>query len=104
MGYRFTAELWLHAGEAAWYFVTLPIDVADEIDDMTVGATRGFGSVRVRVTVGSTTWATSIFPSKQAESFLLPVKKAVRTAERIDEGDQVEIDLELVDLDGPMPS
>ena len=104
MRYRFTAELWVHAGEAAWYFVTLPFDVTDEIDDLTAGATRGFGSVRVRVTVGATTWATSIFPSKQAESFMLPVKKAVRVAEGLEEGDQVPIELELVDLDGPAPA
>jgi hypothetical protein len=30
--YDFMAPLWRHAGEAAWYFVTLPHDVADEID------------------------------------------------------------------------
>ena len=32
MDYRFRAELWVHTGEAAWHFVTLPVEIADEID------------------------------------------------------------------------
>mgnify|MGYP003526157064 CR=1 FL=1 len=53
--------------------------------------------VRVQVTVGSTTWATSIFPDTKARSFVLPVKKAVRSAEGLTDGDPVEVALELLD-------
>lgn len=98
MSYRFSAALRLHAGEAAWHFVTLPTDVADEIDDITTGTRRGFGSVRVTVTIGSTTWDTSIFPDAASESFVLPVKKQVRTRERVGDGDTVEVTLQLADL------
>ena len=52
MTYRFGAVVWLHSGMAGWYFITLPIDVADAIDDLTAGTRRGFGSVRVNVTIG----------------------------------------------------
>ena len=80
--------------------MTLPTDVADEIDLLTEGATRGFGSVRVSVTIGATTWATSLFPSNEAESFVLPIKKPVRTAEGLAAGDPVDITIELVDEPG----
>ncbi len=97
MRYSFTEPIWEHDGPAAWYFITLPHDVTDEIDELTEGRQRGFGSVRVRVTVGATTWATSIFPDTKAGSFVLPVKKAVRSAEGLADGDPVAVDLELLD-------
>ena len=97
-GYRFVADLWRHSGQAAWYFVTLPHEIADEIDEITADSRRGFGSVRVRVAVGATTWATSIFPDTKSESFVLPVKKAVRTAEGLDDGSPVEVRLTLVEI------
>jgi hypothetical protein len=93
--YRFTAELWEYPAEkASWFFVTLPTEVADEIEEAASTSRRGFGSVRVSVTIGSTCWATSLFPSKEAGSYLLPVKKAVRLAEGIDAGDPVEVEVE----------
>jgi len=97
MIYRFRAPVWLHTGEAAWHFLTLPTEVADEIDLLTEDDRRGFGSVRVEVTIGSVTWRTSIFPDAGSESFVLPVKKPVRTAEGIEDGDEVDVVLVLVD-------
>ena len=97
MTFRFPAELWLHSGDAGWHFVTLPTDVADEIDDLTSGNRRGFGSVRVTATIGSTTWDTSIFPDTASESFVLPVKKQVRTRENVGAGETVEVTLRLAD-------
>jgi hypothetical protein len=95
--FEFTADLWRYTGDAAWYFVTLPHDVADDIDEITLDRRRGFGSVRVEVTVGSTTWRTSIFPDTKSASFLLPVKQAVRQAEGLDDGSSVSVLLTLVD-------
>ena len=53
----------MHDGGGAWHFVTLPIDQANEIDELAVLTSRGFGSVRVTVTIGETTWSTRLFPS-----------------------------------------
>ena len=99
MIHRFRAELWLYPGDAAWHFVTLPFEVADEIEEVSRPVQRGFGSVRVRVTVGRTTWSTSLFPDNKAQSYLLPMKKPVRTAEGLRVGDQVDIELELLDVE-----
>jgi hypothetical protein len=83
--FEFTGELWLYPGEAGWFFVTLPLEIADAIDDE-VGERAGFGSIPVEVTVGNSTWATSLFPDKTSASFLLPVKKAIRDREHLDVG------------------
>ena len=95
--HRFTAPLWRYEGDAAWYFVTVPVDVSDDVRELTEGSRRGFGSVRVRATVGGTTWTTSVFPDSKRGAFLLPVKKAVRSAEGLEDGDDVSVELELLD-------
>ena len=56
---------------------------------------RGFGSLPVRVTIGVTTWDTSIFPHTSTGSHLLPLKATVRKAEHIQGGDTVAFSLEL---------
>ena len=95
--YRFTAELWPYEGEAAWWFLTVPAEVGDDVRARTEGTRRGFGSVRVRVKVGETAWSTSVFPDSKSGSYVLPVMKDVRRREGLEEGDQVAVALELVD-------
>ena len=94
--FTFTAELWRWSGDAAWRFVIVPSDLADEIRIVS-GPPRGFGSVRVEVTVGATTWRTSVFPDSTAGTYILPIKKAVRVAEGLEDGDEVAVTLRLVD-------
>lgn len=60
-----------------------------------LGKRRGFGSVKVNVTLGESRWSTSVFPSKDVGWFL-PIKKAIQRAEALDEGDLLEIELELL--------
>lgn len=96
----FDAELWIWDARKAdsWTFVTLPVDVSEEIRDLTAGTRRGFGSVRVRVAVGGTTWSTSIFPGSSHGGYVLPIKRAVRKAESLDPGDTATVSVELVDF------
>lgn len=91
--YTLTAEVWLYPGMAAWHFITLPIQTADEIKVLFDEEKRGWGSIPVVVTIGSTTWKTSIFPDKQSNSYLLPLKVAVRKKEKIKIGDPVKLTL-----------
>jgi hypothetical protein len=96
--WEFQAPVWQWQGDgpATWRFVTLPYDLTDEIDDLTTGRQGGFGSVKVEVTIGATTWTTSVFPSKEQRSFILPVKAPVRKAEGLADGDTAHVTLRLV--------
>jgi Domain of unknown function (DUF1905) len=96
--FEFAGPLWPHAGPDGWHFVTLPPGISDDIKGLTAGPRRGFGSVRVAVTVGATSWQTSIFPSRETGSYVLPVKRSVRVAEGIDVGDEVRA---VVEIAGP---
>lgn len=71
--------------------------MSDEIELITASNRRGFGSVRVRVTVGATTWSTSIFPDKKSEAYVLPVKALVRRTEALEVGRQVPVSFVLAD-------
>ena len=102
MEYRFSADLWMHHG-GSWHFVTVPFEDADEIDEVSTGVQRGFGSVRVRVTIGSSTWDTSLFPDSKAKSYVLPIKKPVRVKEGLTVGAPVAVSLVLVDVAGTTP-
>lgn len=68
------------------------------IRDLAGGPRRGFDSLRVRVTVGDSTWTTSIFPDSARGRYVLPIKRAIRTAEALDAGDIATLTVELIDL------
>ena len=95
----FVAELWIWDArrEDSWTFLSLPVDVAAEIRDIVGAGRRGFGSVRVRAAIGGSRWTTSIFPDGQRDTFVLPIKKAVRRAEGIEAGDATTVTIELLD-------
>ena len=92
----FDAELFLWQGDAtSWTFLRLPVDLADAIRDEQPQPRRGFGSVKVNATIGTSQWSTSVFPEKESGSYLLPVKKQIRAAEHVDHGDRVTVSLEI---------
>jgi Domain of unknown function (DUF1905) len=94
--YEFEAEIWLSESVGSWAFVTVPPDLSDDIR-YSSGPPAGFGSVRVEVIVGSTTWRTSVFPDTKSGCFVLPFKQAVRREEDLDIGDVARLSLSLVD-------
>jgi hypothetical protein len=93
--YDFDAQLWESDAMGAWVFVTVPGDISDDIR-IESGPPSGFGSVRVAVTIGTTTWRTSVFPDKSEDAYILPVKRAVRRAEGLEPGDVARVSLLLV--------
>lgn len=92
--------VWLWQGrdgapaKGSWYFLTIDGETAAAIRAAATNA-AAWGSVYVEASIGGTTWRTSLFPSKQAGGWLLPLKAAVRKAEAIREGSEVEARLAL---------
>ena len=93
--YEFSGELWEWGGKATWVFVSLPPDLADEIEDR-VPHKGGFGSVKVRVRIGETEWSTSLFPDKSIGSYVLPIKRAVRDQEQLPIGSKADLKISIV--------
>jgi hypothetical protein len=91
-----TAPVWRWPS-GNWFFLTVPDDVSDEIAEASEGRSGGFGSVRVEVACGATTWRTSLFPSSSAHAYVLPLKRSVRDAEGLDEGAAARVRLHVLD-------
>jgi hypothetical protein len=97
-GWGFTARPWRwDARSESWVFVSLPQGVSDEVaEHADGGAPRGFGSVRVEVRCGTTTWRTSVFPDTARGCYVLPLKAAVRRAESVEVDREVRLHLRLL--------
>ena len=93
--YKVTGEVWLWPGEAAWHFVGVDKKQSAELRERYGASARGFGSIPVTVTLGKTTWKTSIFPDKKSGTYLLPLKADVRRREGIGAGDRITSSLEV---------
>jgi len=91
----FETAIWLATG-GSWHFVSLPPPDADDILEQVGAGGPGFGSVRVSVELGGSRWQTSIFPDSRRGTYVLPIKKAVRTAEQVGAGDVVTVTLTLL--------
>ena len=84
------AKVFLWSGEmAAWHFVGVPKEISTKIKEFVGPNRRGFGSVPVSVTIGKTTWNTSIFPDSKSGCYVLPLKAKVRMAEGVVAGETV---------------
>jgi hypothetical protein len=96
-----TAALWRWSGGSggSWFFLTIDGEAGDALSATAImrrlelGHSRGFGAIRVSARIGGSRWSTSVFPAKDG-GYMLPVKAAVRRAEGIGEGDEVDVALE----------
>lgn len=100
--HNITAILWLWSSDkapASWHFLTIEGEAAEAIHALALmrrlefGKRRGWGAMKVTANIGETTWQTPIFPEKDSKGWLLPVKAAVRKAETLVAGDEVEVNI-----------
>ena len=87
-------KIWTN-DEGSVHFMSLPEDMSGEARAHSLAYRRGFGSVRVEVTLDTQTWRTSLFPVK-AGGYFLPVKVAICRKVGIVAGDEVTVELELL--------
>ena len=85
----FDGELFSWRGPSPFHFVSVPDEPSDVIRALAPMVTYGWGVIPVTVTIGRSTWTTSLFP--RDGRYLVPVKDAIRKAEQIAEGDIVTL-------------
>src|SRR5581483_11742256 len=96
--YRIRAKIWLYPGPSPWHFVTLSKKTSDHIRShhgWRRQGKKGWVSFRVQVTLGKTTWSTSLFPSKKTGGYVMPLKESVRKAEGLRVGKTVALALKV---------
>jgi len=94
--YKVTSRVVLWPGaQGAWHFAHVDKKQSALIKKRDGGPRRGFGGIRVAVTLGKTKWETSIFPDSHSGTYLLPLKAAVRRAEGIAADDTIVFTLDI---------
>ncbi len=96
---RFSGEVVWWRGPAPHHFVALPEPEAARLRAVASRVTYGWGCIPATVTLGATTFTTSIFPKDGG--FLVPVKAAPRRAEGVELGDDVALVVVVDDPDAP---
>jgi hypothetical protein len=93
MNVTFTGELWQWRGPAPYYFVTVPVEAAQELKAISRVVTYGWGAIPVTVRIDETEWATSLFPKDG--TYVVPIKDKVRRTTALEPGDMVTLQLEV---------
>lgn len=90
---EFSGKIWHWRGPAPFYFVTVPPEEGHDLKFISESVTYGWGMIPVTARIGKTTWKTSLFPKDG--SYVVPLKDIVRKAEKIGEGDEITVRLEV---------
>ena len=90
---EFKGKIFQWRGPAPYLFVAVPDKDSANIKSVSKLLTYGWGVIPVTVKVGKTEWTTSLFPKDGR--YLVPVKMIVQKAEKLKEGDEVKLTLEL---------
>jgi hypothetical protein len=93
MELSFRGEIWHWRGPSPFYFVTVPEQQCRDLRAVAAAVSYGWGCLPVTVTLGESTWQTSMFPKDGG--YIVPVKAKVRRAEDVDEGMLVDLRLEV---------
>ena len=93
MNMEFSGKILFWRGPAPWYFVSIPAQQSNDLKAISGFVTYGWGVIPVYVRIGKTEFTTSLFPKDGR--YLVPIKASVRKAEKLEEGDNVTIQLEV---------
>lgn len=91
MKYAITGKARIYPGLAGWHFIYVGKKESEAIKMRHDKKRTGFGYVPVSVTLGKSTWKTTLFPSKKEGVYLLAIKAGIRKQEGVDEGDTITV-------------
>ena len=90
MELEFSGEIVEWRGPAPYFFVPLPPEEAEMIDEIKAEVAY-WGVIPVTARLGDTEFTTAMFPRE--ETYFLPLKASVRRAEAVGLGDVVDVRL-----------
>ncbi len=93
MNLEFVGEIWFWKGPAPWFFVTVPEEQSSLLKALSQRVTYGWGMIPVSARIGKTRWKTSLF--EKDGRYIVPIKVSVRSAEGLNEGDTVTVQLDV---------
>jgi len=89
----FAAEVIYWRGPSPFYFVRVPEKKAVAIRNISKEVSYGWGVIPSNVTIGTMDFYTALIPKDG--SYLVPLKKAIREATKIELGNRVKVDIHI---------
>ncbi len=89
MELEFSGEIVYWRGPSPFHFVVVPEDGCREIRPIARRVTYGWGVIPATIQIGSTEWATSLFPKDGG--YLVPIRDSVRRGEGLSLGETVTV-------------
>lgn len=96
MEVEFDGEVIEWRGPAPYFYAVVPADAAEVIHELAPFLTYGWGVIPASVTIGSVSWATSLFPKDGG--YLVPLRAAERRRAGVELGDAPRVLLTLGDV------
>lgn len=93
---NFVGKLIFWRGPAPWFFIKIPKVISSQIKAVSKDVTYGWGMIPVTATINSTSWKTALF--FKDGHYLLPVKSQIRKTEKLEEGNDFEVNMEITGL------
>jgi hypothetical protein len=90
---EFNGKIFIWRGPSPFFFIAIPAKPSRDIKTISSLVTYGWGVIPVTVRIGKTEFTTSLFPKDGR--YLVPIKASVRKAEKLEEGDNVTVRLEV---------
>ena len=91
MDLEFRGPIWEWRGPAPYHFVTVPGAQSGMLAAASELVTYGWGMIPVAARIGATDWTTSLW--LKDGGYIVPLKDAVRRAEKLAIGDEVAVRL-----------
>jgi hypothetical protein len=91
ISHTFTAPLWQHPAQRGWYFVSLPVELSNEIRENLKWQEEGWGRLKTSAKIGNSEWKTAIWFDTKHHTYLLPIKTEIRRKEKIDLNQIIEL-------------
>lgn len=89
----FSAKIWQHSAPGGWYFVSLPIELSNEIRGNLQWQEEGWGRLKAIAKIGNSEWNTAIWFDTKHSTYLLPIKAEIRRKEKIKLNQMLEISI-----------
>ncbi len=91
INYDFSNSIWRSSETGGWYFVSVPKDMSAEIRKHLQWQEEGWGRMKATAKVNAVEWDTAIWFDKKQETYLLPLKAAIRKKANLQLGDRIAV-------------
>ena len=91
--FSFETEVIHWRGPSPYFYAPVPAEHVEELRSVARAVTYGWGMIPVATVVGGVAFTTSLFPKD--ETYLLPLKDAVRRKAGVTAGDRIAVEMRI---------